>query len=295
MGDSPPSAACKRFPKVSPHGGLGRHQAVVFRRSGKEHEQVGDGEQSVSKGMLYDRGVALIVNARGIWIFFVEFPAELGGELFAGMVAVRADIAEFCKAFVKKRGDKAVDAIRKPVQEIEKLRAPVRRGNGSESSHMLCHAKAADQISGIQSSLGVGDDVYLVTMVFHKDLFQFFLYDQGVILNGSPGLLMAVVDNGAVLCKLLRDPAPVIKVTQVAEPDAVEQKKGVTGGTGQRAVPAASIFETAHLLVEFFPGLLAHIFQKKQVKEGNPESKENKNAFGNSQPPAGEKNPDTPV
>ena len=160
---------------------------------------------------------------------------------------------------------------------------------------MLRHAKTADQIPGIQPSLGVSDDVYLVTVVFQKDLFQLFLYDQGIILNGSPGLLMAVVDNGAVFYQLFGNPAPVIKVTQVTEPDAVEHEDGITGGAGQRAVTVPSVLETAVFLIKFFLGHLAHIFQKKQVKQGNPERKNNKNAFCNAQPSAGEKNPDASV
>ena len=127
VGDSPLSAAYKGFPEISPHGGVDRHQPVIFWCARKEHEQIGNGEQAVSKGVLYDRGVALIINARGIGIFFVEFPAELRGELFAGMVAVGAVMSGVCEGVILKRGVKTVDTVRKAVQDIQKLRAAVGR------------------------------------------------------------------------------------------------------------------------------------------------------------------------
>ena len=88
----------------------------------------------------------------------------------------------------------------------------MRCGNSGEGSHLLFHMKVGNQIAGIQASFGVGDNIYLVTMFYSKDFFDFVLNESGIFFYSSPGLLMPVIDNGPIAGQFFRNPPPIIEI-----------------------------------------------------------------------------------
>ena len=107
--------------------------------------------------------------------------------------------------------------------------------------------EAADEISGIQPALGMGNDVHLLLPVLPKDLKNFFPEDPGVFLHSPPGLLVAVKDPGSVFLQRPGDPPPIVKIMKILEAHAMDQQQ--------------RIFCAAHIL--FRP----HIVQADPVKD----------------------------
>ena len=69
----------------------------------------------------------------------------------------------------------------------------------------------------------MGYKVDFITVVFFHDFFNGGFDGGPVILNGTPGFLMTIVDQGAVLYQFFWYPAPIVKILQIPETDSVEQ------------------------------------------------------------------------
>ena len=82
-------------------------------------------------------------------------------------------------------------------------------------------------MAAVQTALGVGDDIYLFAAGFPNDGADTFSQFLSAGCNRRGGLLIAIIDDSAVLFEGTGNPAPVIKETEIPKKYAVHQKKGI--------------------------------------------------------------------
>ena len=83
-------------------------------------------------------------------------------------------------------------------QFLGKDKAPMRGIDGGEGGHISVHAQMGNGVTGIETSLGVGDDIYLAAAGLGDYFLNLVSKLGGAFRYRSGGLLFAVIEDGAV-------------------------------------------------------------------------------------------------
>ncbi len=81
----------------------------------------------------------------------------------------------------------------------------------------------------VQSTLGMGDDVHLAAARFLHDASDPLRQLPSAVLHGCGGLLLPVVNCGAVALQFPGNAAPIIEEAVIPEKDAVDHQNGISG------------------------------------------------------------------
>ena len=77
---------------------------------------------------------------------------------------------------------------------------------------MGAHMPLGDRMTRIQTTLGVRDDVHLVTMLKLTDFLDTLLNIRTVVFYGREGLLIPIINDCTIFRQNTRNPTPVIHI-----------------------------------------------------------------------------------
>lgn len=101
--------------------------------------------------------------------------------------------------------------------------------DGGEGGGFWGEAQGGNEIPGLQSALGVGDEVQLFTACLRQNVLSPAEEGPGVAGDAAPGVLAAEMDRGPMGAENVRHPAPVGEDPVVPAVEAVDEQKGIPG------------------------------------------------------------------
>ena len=155
-------------------------------------------------------------------------------------------------------------------QAADEQAAPVRGVDGGQRGDGAGHAEPGDGVAGIQTALGMGDDMELFTVDVLQDLLDLLFQFGCACLHRGSGLLPAIEHGGAVSLQFPGDPAPVVEHLPVTEKDAVDQQDGIPGFADFVLLFRQKGLQLDHLKAEFFPGGPADLPKQEEVENRHP-------------------------
>ena len=182
--------------------------------------------------MMHPAAHTLVVDPWVVRQQFIQTGAGGGGQILYGFQKIRLLIPEPFQGGVVFDGYTLTYPVRYPVQQIiRKDTSSVGRVDGGQGSHVRRGPAPGDGVAAVQTALGVGDDIYLLTACFREDLPDAPGQFLSAFRHGSGRLLIAVEKHGPVSFQFAGDPAPVLEEPEVPEEDAVHEKDRVSGMT----------------------------------------------------------------
>ena len=147
----------------------------------------------------------------------------------------------------------------------------------------------------VQPALGVGDDVHLPAAGLRQDLPDALRQLPPAVLHRGGGLLLAVVERGAVALEFPRDAAPVVDIAEVPEEHPVDQKDGVFCLTDLTLRPGGVQLPLLRLELHLVGGDADDLPQIPDVEEGDPPAEGRQHPVLQPQLDGGEVHPDHAV
>ena len=96
---------------------------------------------------------------------------------------------------------------------------------------MCSHLSLGYRMTSIQTTLGMGNDIYLITLLDCTDFLNSLLYVFAVLFNRCKGFLIAIINGSPVFGQHAWNPAPVIDVFQITKANAMQHEQRISGFT----------------------------------------------------------------
>ena len=153
--------------------------------------------------------------------------SKSGGELIEGVIEVRSGIPTAAVPAIEDGSRPFQDSL-EPEEKVHRPASMVRGGKSGKTGYPFFHSQGGDSISGVQTSLGMSDEVDLFAAIFPADPLDPSGQHDGVLLHRSPAVLKAKFHHRPSLTQILRNPPPITAVQAVPSAYAVDQHNGVT-------------------------------------------------------------------
>ena len=177
------------------------------------------------------------------------------------------------------------------------------RVDGGETGNIRRHSLAGDGGPAVQPAFGVGDDVHPFTACLRQDLpdapggigcpHRPDVQQQEE--DGTDGLLLAVVEHGAVALECPGDAAPVVDIAKIPEEHPVDQKDGVFRPADLALRPGGIQLPLLRLELHLVGGDADDLSQVPDVEEGDPSAESRQHPVLQPQLNRGEVHPDHAV
>lgn len=281
---------------IAPFGGVHRHQPVV-----QSIKVLDDGIGHVQRelavlGLSAIGHDALVKDAGGVRGSRVPGLAGRGGQICHRRQEVRGLIPQPLQGGVVGICDLLPSRCRDLLQQIfGKDAAPVGRVDGGEAGHTGGTSSVGDGGPAVQSPLGVGNDVHLLTAGLRQDLPDTVRQLPPAVLHRGGGLLLSVVHCCAVALELLGNAAPVVDIAEVPEEHPVDQKDRVFRLTDLALRPGGVQLPLLRLELRLVGGDADNLPQIPDVENWDPPAQGRQHPVLQPQLDGGEIHPDHAV